>query len=92
MTDEHFAAFIAAAEAKKDKEGWWTAQDGRLMTLYASFAASALTVSRVEALRVDGDRVTARTVRGELYMLALADVFAGQVEPQVQGSRRAGFG
>ncbi len=62
------------------------------MTLYASFAGSSLTVSRIEALKVDGPRVTARTVRGELYVLALADIFAGQVEPQVQGARKAGFG
>lgn len=92
MTDDHFAAFITAAEAKKDKEGWWTAQEGRHMTLYASFAGSSLTVARIEALRVDGQHVKARTVRGEVYVLALADLFAGQIEPQLQGARRAGFG
>lgn len=92
MTDDHFAAFVAAAEAKKDAAGWWMAQDGRHMTLYASFGGSSLTVARIEALRGEGQHVTARTVRGELYVLAVADLFAGQVEPETQGSRRAGFG
>jgi hypothetical protein len=49
-------------------------------------------VSRIEAVRVDGSLVAARTVRGEEYLLALEDLFAGAVEPQAQGARRAGFG
>jgi hypothetical protein len=41
---------------------------------------------------VDGPLIAARTVRGEEYLLTLEDVFAGAVEPQAQGGRRAGFG
>ncbi|HVU02166.1 MAG TPA: hypothetical protein VHE30_10450 [Polyangiaceae bacterium] len=92
MTEEHFTAIVQAAEAKKDDKGWFATQEGRHITLYVSAEGSSLTVSRVEALRLDGGFVKARSVRGEVYILALEDVFAGAVEPQPQGGRRAGFG
>jgi hypothetical protein len=92
MTVDHLNAIIKAAEAKKDEKGWWATQEGRHVTLYAASGGSSLTVSRVEALRIDGVLVSARTVRGEEYLLALEDLFAGAVEPQAQGGRRAGFG
>ena len=92
MTLDHLNAIIKAAEARKDDKGWWTTQEGRHVTLYASSGGSSLTVSRVEALRIDGVLVAARTVRGEEYFVALEDHFAGAVEPQAQGARRAGFG
>jgi hypothetical protein len=92
MTLDHLTAITKAAEARKDDKGWWTTQEGRHVTLYVASGGSSLTVSRIEALRVDGALVAARTVRGEEYLLALEDVFAGAVEPQAQGGRRAGFG
>ena len=92
MTVDHLNAIIKAAEARKDDKGWFATQEGRHVTLYVASGGSSLTVSRIEALRVDGALVLARTVRGEEYLLALEDVFAGAVEPQAQGGRRAGFG
>ncbi|HEX3598476.1 MAG TPA: hypothetical protein VHU80_25385 [Polyangiaceae bacterium] len=92
MTPDHLTAIIKAAEARKDDKGWWATQEGRHVTLYAASGGSSLTVSRIEALRVDGPLLAARTVRGEEYLLTLEDVFAGAVEPQAQGGRRAGFG
>jgi hypothetical protein len=49
-------------------------------------------VSKVEAMKLEGQLLKARTVRGEMYVIALEDAFAGQVEAQLQGARRAGFG
>ena len=93
MTEEHFTAIVTAAEAKKNAEGWWVTQEGRHVTLYVGAeGGSSLTVNRVEALRVDGLLVRARSVRGEEYILALEDIYAGAVEPQAQTGRRAGFG
>jgi hypothetical protein len=92
MTEDHFAAIISSAEAKKDSQGWWVTQEARHLTLYVSSGGSSLTVSRVEAVRLDGALVKARSMRGEIYVLALEDVFAGAVDPQAQGGRRAGFG
>ena len=92
MTEEHLTAILKAADAKKDGQGWAAVQEGRLMTLYVGSSGSSLTVSRVEAVRLAGTLLEARTVKGEVYVLAMEDVFAGQVEPQAQGARRAGFG
>jgi hypothetical protein len=36
MTEEHFTAIVQTAEAKKDAQGWFVAQEGRHLTLYAS--------------------------------------------------------
>jgi hypothetical protein len=91
MTQEHLAALLAAAEAKKDDKGWAKAKTGRLVTLYAAYNGASLTVGRIEALRSDGALVHARTVKDEVYVLQLADVFAGAVEAPPQSSRKAGF-
>ena len=91
MTNQHLAELLAAAEAEEDDDGWACAGQGRLITLHAASGGASLTVSRIEALRVDGGLVKARTVRGEMYLLALADVFAGAVETSASSARRAGF-
>jgi len=91
MTEEHFAAVVSSADAKKGADGWWTSP-GRHVTFYISAAGSSLTVSRVEAMRLDGPFLKAKTVRGELFVLALEDVFAGAVDGETQSARRAGFG
>ena len=61
MTDEHFTAVVEAAQAKKDGQGWWITQDGRYMTLYVSASSSSLSVNKVEAVKLEGKLVKART-------------------------------
>lgn len=92
MTEAHLQAIIGAAEGKKQKDGWFALPEGRHVTLYAAAGGTTLTVARVEALLVAGELVHARTVKGEVFVLALVDLFAGQVEAAAQGARRAGFG
>lgn len=93
MTEEHFTAIVQTAEAKKDGQGWFVAQEGRHVTLYiSSEGGSSLTVSKLEAIKLDGKLIRARSVRGEIFVLSLEDVFAGAVEAQAQAGRRAGFG
>jgi hypothetical protein len=92
MTEDHLTAIISVAEAKKDSGNWWVMPEGRHATLYASSQGSSLTMGKVEALALEGPLLRARTARGEVYVVALVDVFAGQVEPQPKGVRRAGFG
>lgn len=92
MTEEHLTAVVAAAEAKKNNQGFWATQEGRHITLYVSANGTSLTVSRVEALKLEGHLLRAKTVRGEMFVLAVEDVFAAAVEPEAQGGRRAGFG
>ncbi|MCA9593083.1 MAG: hypothetical protein KC776_07225 [Myxococcales bacterium] len=92
MTEDHLASLLSLAEAaKKDKEGFQALPDGRHMTLYAAFNGASLTVSRVSAIKRDGELVQARTVKGEVYLLAVADLFAGAVESATVSARKAGF-
>jgi hypothetical protein len=91
MNQDHLSALLAAAGAKKDSEGWIKAPDGRHVTLHAAFNGVGLTVSRVGAVRVEGQLLHARTAKGDLFILALSDVFAGAVEGGSATGRKAGF-
>jgi hypothetical protein len=92
MTLEHWAALIEASGAKKDDKGYLAPPEGKLLTLYLSSGSSTLSVQRIEAVRQEQGLVHARTKKGEVFVLALADIFAGAVE-ETQGSstRKAGF-
>ena len=94
MTGEQFDAILKTAQAKPDKDGWLTLPEGGLLTLYVAFGGASLTVPRVEALRLEGALLYARTPKRELFALAREDVFALAVEGAVLGqpTRRAGFG
>jgi len=91
MTEEHLSALLAVADAKKDSDGWLTPPEGRQLTLYVAANGASLTVNRIEALRVEGGLVKAKTVKSELFVLALADLFAGAVDAPVNTTRKAGF-
>ena len=91
MTEEHLASLLSSAKAKKDDEGWHVPGEGRHLTLYVSANGASLNIGRVEALRTDKSLLHARTVKGELYVLALEDVFAAAIEATAAGGRKAGF-
>lgn len=91
MTEDHLTALLTTAEAKKDDKGFLRAAEGRNLSLYVASAGASLTVTRVEAVKIDKQLVHARTVRGETFVLALQDVFAGSVEQPPSAGRKAGF-
>lgn len=91
MTQEHWAALIEASGAKKDDQGFFVPPDGKVLTLYVASAGSTLSVQRIGALRQDRGLIHASTKKGELFVLALEDVFAGAVEETQGSSRKAGF-
>ena len=91
MTRDHLQALLNAAEASEGKDGWMELGAGRSLNLYAASNGVGLTVSRVSSLRVEPQWVTAKTARGELYVVALEDLFAGAVEAPAQGARKTGF-
>ena len=91
MTSEHLALLLTAAEAKKDEKGWSRAKEGHYLTLHVANHGASLTVGRVEAVKLEAGLLKARTVKGELYVLAVEDVFAGAVEEAASASRKAGF-
>ena len=91
MNQDHLSALLAAAGAKKDSEGWIKAPDGHHLTLHAAFNGVGRAVNRVVAVRVEGPLLHARTAKGDLYIVALSDVFAGAVEGATASGRKAGF-
>jgi hypothetical protein len=95
MTSDHLDAILKTAHVTKDKDGWQALPEGGTLTLYAAFNGASLTVQRIEALRLEGDIVYARTPKRELFALARADLYAIAVEGTAasgQPPRRAGFG
>ncbi|HYO93748.1 MAG TPA: hypothetical protein VER33_04520 [Polyangiaceae bacterium] len=92
MTEEHLSALLATAEARKDDDGFLRAAEGRTWTLYVSSGGVGLSVSKVEALRSEKGLLHARTNKGERYVLALSDIYAGAVDgSSTAGARKAGF-
>lgn len=93
MTSEELETVWKAFQTKKD-EGWHTLGEGGTMTLYVAHAGVSLTVPRIEAVRVEGEMVYARSPKKELFAFAKGDVFALAREgaPAGQPARRAGFG
>ena len=91
MTEDHLGSLLAAAEAKKEKDGWFTLPEARHLTLYAAYNGASLNVARVTGLKRDGSLIHARTVKGETYILAIEDLFAGAVESPSSATRKAGF-
>ncbi len=91
MIQEHLSAILVLLSAKAEKDGWSIFPDGRPVTLYASHDGANLTVARVEAIAVKAGLLRARTTKGELYLLALEDVFAAAAEGSATQARKAGF-
>jgi hypothetical protein len=96
MTGEHLEAILKSAQAKPgkdDKDGFMAVPEGATLTLYAAHDGVPLTVPRVEAVKIDGDLVYARTARRETFAISRNDLFAAALEGAVgQPARRAGFG
>jgi hypothetical protein len=93
MTGEHLEAILKNAQAKAEKDGYTVVPEGATLTLYAAHDGVPLMVSRVEAIKTDGDLLYARTARRETFSLSRGDLFAVALEGAVgQPARRAGFG
>ncbi len=91
MTHEHLAALVAAGEATKNAEGLMTLPEGRSLTLYVTAGNATLTITRVSSLRHDGALLHARTTKGELFILALEDAYAGSLDAPANVTKKAGF-
>lgn len=91
MTHEHLTALLTAGEATKSADGWMTLPDGRSLTLYIAAGQASLSIGRVNALRHDGALLHARTVKGEHFIVALEDGYAGSVDAPAGVTKKAGF-
>jgi hypothetical protein len=95
MTGEHIDAILKVAGAKGDKDGWVSLPDGNTMSLHVAHDGAAMTVSRIESLRQEGELVYARNPKRELFVVVRSDVFAVALEGEPSAGkvvRRAGFG
>jgi len=95
MTGEHMDAILKLAGAKGDKDGWHTLPDGATMTLHVGHGGVGMTISRVDAVRQDGELVVARNPKSEVFVVSRADVYAVALEGDAGSgkvARRAGFG
>jgi hypothetical protein len=94
MVGEQLQALFKNAQAKAEKDGFHALPEGTTATLHAEHGGVGLTVTRVEAIRIEAGLLTARTAKRETYTLEVADVFAVALEGAGGGGpvRRAGFG
>jgi hypothetical protein len=95
MTGEHLEAILKVAGAKSEKDGWHSLPEGSAMTLHVAHDGASMTVSRIDAVKQEGELVYARNPRRELFVLVRSDVFAVALEGESsvgKVSRRAGFG
>jgi hypothetical protein len=94
MTGDHLEAILKVAAAKSEKDGWQTLPDGATLTLHIAHDGAGMTVSRIEAIRQDGELIFARNPKREIFALARVDVYAVALEGESAGKvvRRAGFG
>jgi hypothetical protein len=95
MTGEHLEAILKVAGAKSEKDGWQSLPEGSAMTLHVAHDGASMTVSRIDAVKQDGELVYARNPRRELFVIVRSDIFAVALEGESNAgkvARRAGFG
>ena len=91
MTNEGWKAALAGVPVQVDGEGWSVLAPDRILTLYVAHGAAALTVPKVDALKVDGVLIRARTRKDETYVMELDDLFAIAIESPPPVDRKTGF-
>ncbi len=94
MTGEHLDTILKLAGAKSEKDGWVALPEGSTLSLHVAHDGASMTVSRIEAMRQDGDLVFARTPKRETFVVVRSDIFAAALEADASSGRvvrRAGF-
>jgi hypothetical protein len=97
MVGEQLQAVFKNAQGKVDKgdkDGFLALPEGTTAALHVAHGGVGMAITRVEAVRLDGALLMARTTKREVYTLDVADVFAVAIEGSGSGGaqRRAGFG
>ncbi len=94
MSPEHLNDIFELCGATKEGEkGFRELPQKTTLSFYLAKNAVGLTVANVEAIALRGTQVQARTTKGDLYVIALDDIFAVNIEGRAQAKsvRRAGF-
>ena len=90
MNAEELEAVWNLAQVRTEDD-WRVLPEGKTLTLHIASAGVGLGVSKVEAVRLSGSLVYARSTRGDLYAFAASDVFACTLDGAEARSRKAGF-
>ena len=94
MIEEMLRVVLDTANAKTDsKDGWTTLPEGRLITLHVAHGGASLSVGKIEAIKLQGAMIRARSAKGETF-LNVADVYAAGLEggtDPTNPARKAGF-
>jgi hypothetical protein len=91
MDAQDFSSFLSSLPITETQDGWSEAPPEHHITLHVGHDGVPLTVSKVEAVKLDGPILRARTRKGETYHVYLADIFAVAVEAPKASERKAGF-
>jgi hypothetical protein len=95
MTGDHLEAVLKLAGVKSDKDGWHAMPEGSTLTLHVAHEGAAMSISRIEAVRQEGELLFARNPKRELFAVVRTDIFAAAIEGEATAGkvvRRAGFG
>jgi hypothetical protein len=83
-------ALLEVADANK-VEGGWTSLGQYTLTLHAASNGAQLSFAKIDAIKIAGSLVQAKSARGETHIIRLEDIFAGTVEASRETGRKAGF-
>jgi hypothetical protein len=95
MTGEHLDAVLKLAGVKNDKDGWSALPEGGLITLHVAHDGASMTISRIDAIKQDGELLFARNPKREIFAVVKSDVYAVAIDAESAAGkvvRRAGFG
>lgn len=90
MTLEELQRIVGLCDAARDGE-WYRLPEGKSATFHVASNGVGLSVSRVGELQVVDRQLLLKTARAELFVVALADVFACSIDQAGNQARKAGF-
>ncbi len=95
MSPETFAEILSLSGAAASTDGAWRELPPKTtLTLYLARAGVGLNIPSVEAVSLKGLAAQVRTLKGEIYVFELGDVFAVNIEGrhEPRAKHRPGFG
>lgn len=90
MTADQLAALLKLAESTKVDDGW-SSLGPFTLTLHTAFNGASLSLTRIDAVKVAGSLLLAKSSRGETHVVLLENIFGGTIEPSRETGRKAGF-
>jgi hypothetical protein len=90
MTGDQLGALLKLAEATKADDGW-SSLGQHTLTLHTAFNGAALSLARIESVKVAGSLLLAKSSRGEIHVVIMDNLFGGSIEPSRETGRKAGF-